>query len=137
MIQLYLFKISKELFLIPHHVIIASIFSLIKSTNLFIQVNGWEEHYGEKSFLFQCKKRFGRVIGEKIWEVKSLNLVLFLIVKSYFVLNFILRYPIFFESINHILFWNITYLHFSIAWFWQVEFYHLYINILNFCYISF
>jgi hypothetical protein len=39
---------------------------------LLTQVNGWEEHYGEKSFLFQCKKRFGRVVGEKIWEVNNL-----------------------------------------------------------------
>jgi hypothetical protein len=36
-------------------------------------VNGWEEHYGEKSFLFQCKKRFGGDLGVKIWEVRSIN----------------------------------------------------------------
>jgi diadenosine tetraphosphatase ApaH/serine/threonine PP2A family protein phosphatase len=31
-------------------------------------VNGWEEHYQEKSFLFQCKERFGADVGEEVWE---------------------------------------------------------------------
>ena len=31
-------------------------------------MNGWEEHYKEKSFLFQCKMRFGAQVGEQIWE---------------------------------------------------------------------
>lgn len=31
-------------------------------------MNGWEEHYREKSFLFQCKDRFGPDIGEAVWE---------------------------------------------------------------------
>ena len=31
-------------------------------------MNGWEEHYAEKSFLFQCKDRFGAVLGEEVWE---------------------------------------------------------------------
>lgn len=49
-------------------------------------VNGWEDHYGEKSFLHQCKvnsltiniakgsssklvqARFGRSVGEEVWE---------------------------------------------------------------------
>ena len=26
-------------------------------------VNGWEDHYAEKSFLCQCKDRFGKQIG--------------------------------------------------------------------------
>jgi hypothetical protein len=28
-------------------------------------VNGWEMHYQEKSFLFQCKERFGVKTGER------------------------------------------------------------------------
>ena len=31
-------------------------------------VNGWEEHYAEKSFVRQCKDRFGPQIGDQIWE---------------------------------------------------------------------
>lgn len=33
-----------------------------------IQVNGWEQHYGDKSFLYQCKDRFGADRGEQVWE---------------------------------------------------------------------
>lgn len=32
-------------------------------------VNGWEEHYGDGSFLGQCKLRFGVELGEQVWEV--------------------------------------------------------------------
>eukprot|EP00605_Chrysophyceae_sp_TOSAG23-4_P002316 GSChrysophyteH1.ASY1.ANO1.2562.1 assembled CDS len=31
-------------------------------------VNGWEEHYAEKSFVRQCKDRFGSHIGTQLWE---------------------------------------------------------------------
>lgn len=31
-------------------------------------MNGWEEHYAERSFLFQCKDRFGAELGEEVWE---------------------------------------------------------------------
>jgi diadenosine tetraphosphatase ApaH/serine/threonine PP2A family protein phosphatase len=31
-------------------------------------VNGWEEHYGDRSFIAQCKNRFGPVTGEEVWE---------------------------------------------------------------------
>jgi diadenosine tetraphosphatase ApaH/serine/threonine PP2A family protein phosphatase len=31
-------------------------------------VNGWEEHYHEKSFLYQCKDRFGIELGNEVWE---------------------------------------------------------------------
>jgi len=31
-------------------------------------VNGWEEHYHEKSFIRQCKDRFGAGLGEQVWE---------------------------------------------------------------------
>jgi len=29
---------------------------------------GWEDHYAEKSFLFQCKDRFGPELGTAVWE---------------------------------------------------------------------
>lgn len=31
-------------------------------------VNGWEDHYGDRSFLYQCKDRFGVELGELVWE---------------------------------------------------------------------
>lgn len=31
-------------------------------------VNGWEDHYAERSFLWQCKDRFGVERGEQVWE---------------------------------------------------------------------
>lgn len=31
-------------------------------------VNGWEEHYGDRSFLWQCKHRFGDELGPVVWE---------------------------------------------------------------------
>jgi len=31
-------------------------------------VNGWEEHYAEKSFVRQCKDRFGSHMGSQVWE---------------------------------------------------------------------
>lgn len=31
-------------------------------------VNGWEEHYGERSFLYQCKERFGEDTGFNVWD---------------------------------------------------------------------
>lgn len=31
-------------------------------------VNGWEEHYGDRSFIAQCKSRFGDAVGEEVWE---------------------------------------------------------------------
>ena len=31
-------------------------------------VNGWEEHYGDRSFIAQCKNRFGEARGEEVWE---------------------------------------------------------------------
>jgi diadenosine tetraphosphatase ApaH/serine/threonine PP2A family protein phosphatase len=31
-------------------------------------VNGWEEHYGERSFIYQCRSRFGDDLGYRVWE---------------------------------------------------------------------
>lgn len=29
---------------------------------------GWEDHYADKSFLYQCKDRFGVELGTTVWE---------------------------------------------------------------------
>jgi len=34
-------------------------------------VNGWEDHYKERSFLWQCKDRFGDKVGEKVWRAAN------------------------------------------------------------------
>ena len=31
-------------------------------------VSGWEEHYGDRSFLQQCRVRFGDALGYRVWE---------------------------------------------------------------------
>jgi hypothetical protein len=41
---------------------------LLRGNHELRDVNGWEDHYGEKSFLWQCKARFGADIGVRIWE---------------------------------------------------------------------
>lgn len=42
--------------------------SLLRGNHETRDVNGWEGHYGEKSFLYQCKLRFGKELGETVWE---------------------------------------------------------------------
>lgn len=46
----------------PHKVI------MLRGNHETRDVNGWEEHYAEKSFVRQCKDRFGPQIGDQIWE---------------------------------------------------------------------
>ena len=41
---------------------------LLKGNHETRDVNGWEEHYGERSFLYQCTNRFGDALGHKVWE---------------------------------------------------------------------
>ena len=41
---------------------------LLRGNHETRDVNGWEEHYGERSFIYQCRKRFGDDIGYRIWE---------------------------------------------------------------------
>lgn len=41
---------------------------LLRGNHETRDVNGWEQHYMEKSFLYQCKQRFGQEIGESVWE---------------------------------------------------------------------
>jgi hypothetical protein len=36
-------------------------------------VNGWEDHYGDRSFLRQCKARFGVEVGTPLLEVEGLS----------------------------------------------------------------
>jgi diadenosine tetraphosphatase ApaH/serine/threonine PP2A family protein phosphatase len=47
---------------LPHKVF------LLRGNHETRDVNGWEEHYGERSFIYQCRSRFGDDIGYRIWE---------------------------------------------------------------------
>lgn len=42
---------------------------LLRGNHETRDVNGWEEHYGERSFLHQCRARFGDDLGYRIWEM--------------------------------------------------------------------
>ena len=41
---------------------------LLRGNHETRDVNGWEEHYGTRSFLYQCRNRFGDDLGYKVWE---------------------------------------------------------------------
>jgi hypothetical protein len=41
---------------------------LLRGNHETRDVNGWEDHYAERSFLWQCKDRFGVAKGELVWE---------------------------------------------------------------------
>jgi len=41
---------------------------LLRGNHETRDVNGWEEHYGERSFISQCVSRFGNDHGYDIWE---------------------------------------------------------------------
>jgi diadenosine tetraphosphatase ApaH/serine/threonine PP2A family protein phosphatase len=47
---------------LPHKVF------LLRGNHETRDVNGWEEHYGDRSFIYQCRSRFGDDIGYRIWE---------------------------------------------------------------------
>ena len=42
--------------------------TLLRGNHETRDVNGWEEHYGERSFIAQCRKRFGDELGFLVWE---------------------------------------------------------------------
>lgn len=48
--------------LLPHKV------TLLRGNHETRDVNGWEEHYGPRSFLSQCNERFGEQLGYNVWE---------------------------------------------------------------------
>jgi len=41
---------------------------LLRGNHETRDVNGWEEHYGERSFIWQCRNRFDDNIGYRLWE---------------------------------------------------------------------
>jgi diadenosine tetraphosphatase ApaH/serine/threonine PP2A family protein phosphatase len=41
---------------------------LLRGNHETRDVNGWEEHYGERSFIWQCRNRFGDDLGYRVWE---------------------------------------------------------------------
>ena len=41
---------------------------LLRGNHETRDVNGWIEHYGDRSFLYQCTLRFGEELGNQIWE---------------------------------------------------------------------
>jgi len=41
---------------------------LLRGNHETRDVNGWEEHYGERSFIYQCRHRFRDDLGFQIWE---------------------------------------------------------------------
>ena len=41
---------------------------LLRGNHETRDVNGWIEHYGDRSFLYQCTLRFGEDLGNQIWE---------------------------------------------------------------------
>lgn len=41
---------------------------LLRGNHETRDINGWEEHYGERSFMYQCRKRFGDSAGYRVWE---------------------------------------------------------------------
>jgi len=50
--------------LLPHKI------TLLRGSHETRDVNGWEEHYGQRSFLSQCNQRFGEQLGKA--PIKSL-----------------------------------------------------------------
>ena len=44
---------------------------LLRGNHETRDVNGWEEHYGSRSFIYQCRERFGDELGYKVWEMTN------------------------------------------------------------------
>jgi len=44
---------------------------LLRGNHETRDVNGWEEHYGARSFIYQCRERFGDDLGYRVWEMTN------------------------------------------------------------------
>ena len=44
---------------------------LLRGNHETRDVNGWEEHYGARSFIYQCRERFGDELGYQVWETTN------------------------------------------------------------------
>ncbi|KAL3788623.1 hypothetical protein ACHAWO_011839 [Cyclotella atomus] len=44
---------------------------LLRGNHETRDVNGWEEHYGARSFIAQCRERFGDDMGYRVWEATN------------------------------------------------------------------
>jgi hypothetical protein len=53
---------------LPTHIVINTTIFFHHFSISFTYLVGWEEHYGERSFLWQCRHRFGDDVGFKIWN---------------------------------------------------------------------
>ena len=51
--------------MLPHKVF------LLRGNHETRDVNGWEEHYGTRSFIHQCRDRFGDDLGYNVWEITN------------------------------------------------------------------
>lgn len=56
---------------------------LLRGNHEVRDVNGWEEHYGERSFLHQCRSRFGDDLGYRLWEICNQVSVLVSLVNAF------------------------------------------------------
>lgn len=41
---------------------------LVRGNHENRDVTGWEEHYGERSFIYQCREQFGDDLGFRLWD---------------------------------------------------------------------
>jgi len=55
-------------YLLSMKVLLPDKVTLLRGNHETRDVNGWEEHYGPRSFIHQCNERFGEHLGYNVWE---------------------------------------------------------------------